>query len=780
MTTSELEQAPAWRIANALKSAWMSGQRPDVAAALERYPHLRADKTALLDLIYEEFFFRRQAGEPVTAEEYQARFPSMQWSLQRMLNCDQMLAKDDTALESLNETELPWPAPGTAFGHCTLLRELGRGAFAHVYLATESTTGDRPVALKLTGAGGVEAITLGRLNNEHIVPIHWAGRDRETGFYVVCMPWLGSATLTDVLDHAYPRRDSPPPGHGAVISEAILQVARPDDPRPVRSSAGPDYSRLSFVAAVCRMAEHLLEALSFLHEQKLAHCDLKPSNILLTPSGLPLLLDFNLALSPDAVTACGIGGTPIYMAPEQIRGCLSDVRLSPEAGARADLFALGMILYEVLTGRHPLGPMPMVRKPIELVPVVLERQQRPIRPIRDLNPAIPPALAKLLHRCLAGDPNDRPSSAAEVANELRRFRQKPNWRIVLALTLLVLAVGGWSIAVLARHTDPASEPLSLSATGGFPAQPPDAQAYRQQAEKLMIRGWKQQKKGNKEGAQRDFTAAGENYNKAINWTIDHGGRSGHWLDYAGRGRALMLRGAYRDAASHFRAAKDLAQRDRQRNLGYPRLLACLACCEAANGELDLAVTNGNEARKSGFKSLGLLNNLGYIWCKKHQHDQAERFAHQVLEKDPDFLPALRTRIELRLRRFWQSPFQPGFSVAPETLWSDIERAIALSRSPGWSESVTLYLNAAHLAAHLAKVPRDQLPQERQKYEELAWQYVHRARLLGAKPDQICGNETTRSDIGPILARRTLPEPQQQAPPAENLTRLADPLDSPLP
>ncbi len=356
--------SPAKDLLDAIKNEWREGACPDAALALAKHPELHDDKSAVVDLAYEAYWLRRTEGEQIDIEAYCAQFPQCRSSLVLSLASSETAGDHPSMLDVFDGPPPPLPA-GHQLGDFTLLRELGSGGIARVYLATEASEGDRPVAVKLSRTCNHEARTLGRLDHAHIVPILWAGRDEPSGLHVVCMPFLGSATLLDVLDHAYPWREGSPPKCGAVITEAIRKAARPADPRPDRSLRGPDLSRLSFVDGVLRLAEQIADGLAFLRQRKLVHCDLKPSNVLLTPDGRVLLLDFNLSLA-DNVPAALVGGTCQYTAPEQLRAWAERTSISGEEGGRADLYSLGVILYELLTGHHPLAGSPRDLKGIEL------------------------------------------------------------------------------------------------------------------------------------------------------------------------------------------------------------------------------------------------------------------------------------------------------------------------------------------------------------------------------------------------------------------------------
>ncbi len=427
------------------------------AAKHERVPvqisPVHLEKEQQLENALDEYCLLREQDRSLTASRFCDRYPSYRHSLRRLIDVHDAMAGQP----ALDDEQ--WPELFAEFLGFEILHELGVGAIARVYLAAEAALGGRLVAIKVAREGGYEAETLGKLTHPNVVPVFSVKHDEQTDLTAVCMPYHGSATLADLLEIGF--QDGKPPTTAKTILDAAREreqivdfVESVSESRPIDSvlSAG------NYVDGVVRLAIQMADALAYTHERGILHRDLKPSNVLLTPDGVPMLLDFNLASGIEA-GAQRLGGTLPYMPPEQIR----DVHLQPfaaemEGDPRSDIFSLGVILYELLTGKLPFGDPPACVAPRQAAEEFLAAQQKGPRSVRDLNPAVSSELAQVLHQCLALEPSQRPSSAAELVSELEKYfsprRRVKRWTashpgLATTLLLLVLSIasaGIWHLA----------------------------------------------------------------------------------------------------------------------------------------------------------------------------------------------------------------------------------------------------------------------------------------------------------------------------------------------
>jgi serine/threonine protein kinase len=268
-------------------------------------------------------------------------------------------------------------------GRYEVLRLLGRGGMGSVYLARDVDL-DRQVALKVMEGlrrpdGAVarfrrEARAAARLAHPGIMQIHDIGE--QDGVLFLALEYVGGGSLSRRL--------------------------REQGPMEPESAA--------------RLLLELAQAVQQAHEQAILHRDLKPSNVLLTDSGAPKIADFGLAKllddsrqdDADRTVSGTLIGTPGYMAPEQIRGEVDSI------GRATDVYGLGTILYECLTGRSPFPGG------ASIAVLYLVMEQPPLSP-RQIRPEIPTALERICLKCLSKDPQQRYAGAGELTRALVRF-----------------------------------------------------------------------------------------------------------------------------------------------------------------------------------------------------------------------------------------------------------------------------------------------------------------------------------------------------------------------
>jgi tetratricopeptide (TPR) repeat protein len=370
---------------------WRQGERPLPEEFLARHPGLWDHPEAAADLLYEELCLRQEYGPEVPAEQVLARFPQWRSQLELLLDCQRLFGPLPVAPR--------FPAAGEALGDFLLLAELGRGAHARVFLASQLSLGAREVVLKVAPLGAQEHLSLARLQHTHIVPLYSAMDYPSLGLRALCMPHFGGATLAQLLTSL----EQLPPAQRT--GRHLLELLPRGE--SVGAAAGRRFlAGASYAEAVCWVGACVAEALQYAHERGLVHLDLKPSNVLLTADGQPMVLDFHLARErlDSGAEPLWMGGTPAYMAPEQ-RAAVEAVeqgrRVPRAVDGRADIYALGVVLYEALAGRLP------------------EPGARP-RPLRRHNPRVSVGLADVVVKCLAPDPRDRYPDMGALAADLRR------------------------------------------------------------------------------------------------------------------------------------------------------------------------------------------------------------------------------------------------------------------------------------------------------------------------------------------------------------------------
>ena len=417
--TTSLEK-PIVDIRDRYEAAWMAGENPRIETYLAAEPETERS-SLLLGLLALEVRLRERHGKPPDPQEYFARFPDftevVEEAFRELRPSESTEATSDLGsgvgegagispavvshaelnkprdaqtgkfngekgvesplerdkaepLNPFTETQSLLKSTGRhqQFGRYRLLRVLGQGAFGRVHLAFDEEL-KRQVAIKEPNPDRfqhpgdaevylVEARTAATLDHPNVVPVYDVGRTADGSVYVVSK-FIEGRTLANVVD---------------------------DQP------TAEEASRL--VATIARALDHA-------HCKRLIHRDVKPANILIEDTtGIPYVADFGLAISEEAsLSERNIAGTPAYMSPEQIRG--EGHRLD----GRSDIFSLGVILYELLTGKRPFRGSTMME--------ILHQ-------VTSADPPPPRALDEAIPRSLSGSVSKRWPSGRPIAMPGRR------------------------------------------------------------------------------------------------------------------------------------------------------------------------------------------------------------------------------------------------------------------------------------------------------------------------------------------------------------------------
>jgi serine/threonine protein kinase len=395
-----------------LRCRYVRGERPTIADYLRRFPDLGEHGDRVISLVYEEFCLLEELGEHPDTVQFCARYAPWRDSLESQLRYHHQLS------QAIGPPPPPrFPALGDYFEEFQLREVLGQGGAARVYLARDESLGGREVALKVSPDRGQEPAIHGRLDHAHIVPVLSVVFQPDTGLRGLCMPYRRGLPLDKVIRKVQPaaRPRSARVVWDAVASEFAGAEATPRDQ--------PGWITFPFHGAYADAAAWIVatlaRALAYAHALKIVHRDVKPANVLLTLRDGPQVLDFNLAHDPhcaDQAEAAMRGGTLPYMAPEQLEAFLDPSRWD-DVGPAADLYALGLLCRELLTGEPPDTPDATLSLPRALR-ALLDRRAVAQVALRRINPTIPHALEAIVTRCLAFDPSARYPSASALADDL--------------------------------------------------------------------------------------------------------------------------------------------------------------------------------------------------------------------------------------------------------------------------------------------------------------------------------------------------------------------------
>jgi eukaryotic-like serine/threonine-protein kinase len=372
---------------------WQTGEREPVEAYLERHPELRERTGVALDLIYHEALLRQRDGQKPCSEEYERRFPHLADEIRRQFAIHDAFPSASSVLKSAKlEDAVRDPSTIVNAGRrartSTLPKVpgyeieeiLGHGGCGLVYKAIQLEP-HRVVAMKMISAHLMdnrpeflarfrsEANAIAKLQHPNVVPIYAFGEHEGQPYFT--MEYLEGGSLAQKL------------------------VGTPLPPREA-----------------AELAEIVARAMHHAHERGVIHRDLKPGNVLLAAEGTPKVSDFGFAKHLEteaAMTKTGdIMGTPSYMAPEQASGSINEISRA------TDVYGLGAILYETVTGRPPFKGATAWETLVQV------RNQEPVPPSR-LQPKLPPDLETICMKCLEKETSKRYATALALAEDLRRY-----------------------------------------------------------------------------------------------------------------------------------------------------------------------------------------------------------------------------------------------------------------------------------------------------------------------------------------------------------------------
>lgn len=370
-----------------LERHWQQGQHPIIESYLQQFPELGTTETVSTELLFAEYQVRRQFGEKAPMKAMIQRFPSQEKQLRQLASKNRSSrsvsrqalrptpnSEQATTEDSSNENDF---SPPEQFGRYRILRQLGQGGMANVYLAHDGQL-DREIALKIPQFKGSnkskaqarferEARAAASLEHPNICPVYDVGSI--DGIPYLAMAYVQGRSLADYL------------------------------------SQTKSISTRQSVALIRKIALILQEA----HDRGVIHRDLKPSNIMINQRKEPVVMDFGLARqinhSGPRLTQMGsIMGTPSYMPPEQVNGDIDAM------GATCDIYSLGVMLYELLAGRVPFeGPTAAV-----LGQVIMKEPEPP----SVHNSELDKALEQICLKAISKQPEQRFTSMAQFASAL--------------------------------------------------------------------------------------------------------------------------------------------------------------------------------------------------------------------------------------------------------------------------------------------------------------------------------------------------------------------------
>ncbi|MFQ6394600.1 protein kinase domain-containing protein [Nocardia sp. KC 131] len=364
----------------------------------------------LADLVYEEFLARRRHA-PVDATAFLAEYPDLAAEVRERLStvgADDETQAEPAELDSEQAAALVADlTPGRRIDDFDLRTDLGTGALGRVFLATQRSM-QRLVAVRFSAGISAAPRTMAQLDHPHIVRVFDQRMPAESAaLRLVYMQYLPGGTAEDVLAE---RRRGPESAGGDLLLRAVdaaMEVR--GEIRQTDSSVRAEIAELSWPETVAWLGRRLADALDYAARQGVLHRAIKPSNVLFTAEGSPKLADFTLH---DSTRTRAQHDSSAYRSPEELALELDPA--APEPDTRSDIFSLGTLLWEMLTGSAAFDDE------ADTEAARLDHRRRGVRStaLERIPADCPAALRRVLLTCLEPDPERRWPNGATLAQQL--------------------------------------------------------------------------------------------------------------------------------------------------------------------------------------------------------------------------------------------------------------------------------------------------------------------------------------------------------------------------
>lgn len=395
-----------------LEYRWGQGLEKRVREYLADFPELR-DGGVPVELLYEEYHARQHAGQAVDPQEYAEEYPDHEETLRQWLGSGEY---QSTVISKPSEQNaLKSVQAGDTVDDFDLILGLGQGAFAHVYLARQRSM-QRLVALKVSADSGAEPQTLAQLDHDAIVRVFDQHVLEDRRLRLLYMQYLPGGTLQTLVRRV--QRATEDELTGRLLLEVVDEtIESKGEVKPAESDQRRMLATLSWPETVAWIGARLAEGLDYAHGKGVLHRDIKPANVLLSAEGSPKLADFNISFAGGVsgqTPAAYFGGSLAYMSTEQLEACHHGMaRQAEDLDGRSDVYSLGVMLWELVTGRKPFQDGKLDGGWNEVVQQMLDRRFRGIEDDAE----IPPSLRRVLLKCLAPNRADRWQSGRELARQ---------------------------------------------------------------------------------------------------------------------------------------------------------------------------------------------------------------------------------------------------------------------------------------------------------------------------------------------------------------------------